>query len=162
MKRMAAALSDAAEGILDCHSCRNFSSTEVCEICSDDKRDRQRLCVVESPADLIAMEATGAFHGIYFVLRGTVSPLDGRGPEELGLPLLKERVEREQIREVVMATNRTVEGEATAIYIADMLQSQDVRVSRLASGVPAGAELEYLDSTTIAQSLRSRTALDVK
>jgi recombination protein RecR len=157
---LARALFDASERIEHCSLCRNFTELEICEICAEPKRDRSIICVVESPADVLAIEESGGFHGIYFVLMGHLSPIDGIGPAEIGLERFHRRVVEEGIQEVIVATNPTVEGEATAYYLTDMLQSEGVTVSRIAHGVPLGGELEYVDGTTLAHALSGRRRVE--
>jgi len=153
---LAAALVDAVERVGHCSRCRNFTELEVCEICADRKRDGTTICVVETPADVLAIEESGGFNGIYFVLMGHLSPIDGIGPAEIGLETFHQRVVDEGIGEVILATNPTVEGEATAYYLTDMLHSAGVKVSRIAHGVPLGGELEYVDGSTLAHALTGR------
>jgi recombination protein RecR len=157
---LARALLDASERIEHCALCRNFTELQICEICAEPKRDRSIICVVESPADVLAIEESGGFHGIYFVLMGHLSPIDGIGPAEIGLERFHRRVVEEGIQEVIVATNPTVEGEATAYYLTDMLQSEGVTVSRIAHGVPLGGELEYVDGTTLAHALSGRRRVE--
>jgi recombination protein RecR len=142
-----------------CSRCRNFTELDVCEICSNGKRDATTICVVETPADVLAIEESGGFNGIYFVLMGHLSPIDGIGPAEIGLEQFHRRVVEEGIAEVILATNPTVEGEATAYYLTDMLQNEGVQVSRIAHGVPLGGELEYVDGSTLAHALSGRRPL---
>jgi recombination protein RecR len=153
---LAEALAGAVERVDHCTRCRNFTELEVCEICEDPRRDGSVICVVETPADVLAIEESGGFNGIYFVLMGHLSPIDGIGPAEIGLEKFHQRVVDEGIAEVILATNPTVEGEATAYYLTDMLQSQGVTVSRIAHGVPLGGELEYVDGSTLAHALSGR------
>ena len=157
---LAAALRDAVEKVGHCSLCRNFTELDVCEICSDSKRDCTMVCVVETPADVLAIEQSGSFRGLYFVLMGHLSPIDGVGPAEIGLDDLQQRVIDEGVAEVILATNPTVEGEATAYYLADMLQPLGVGVSRIAHGVPLGGELEYVDGSTLAHALSGRRLVD--
>ena len=157
---LAAALRDAVERVGHCSLCRNFTELEVCELCSDAKRDASMVCVVETPADVLAIEQSGSFRGLYFVLMGHLSPIDGIGPAEIGLDDLQQRVIDEGVGEVILATNPTVEGEATAYYLADMLQPLGVGVSRIAHGVPLGGELEYVDGSTLAHALSGRRLVD--
>ena len=157
---LATALRDAVEKIGHCSLCRNFTELEVCELCSDLKRDASVVCVVETPADVLAIEQSGSFRGLYFVLMGHLSPIDGVGPAEIGLEDLQQRVIDEGVGEVILATNPTVEGEATAYYVADMLQPLGVGVSRIAHGVPLGGELEYVDGSTLAHALSGRRLVD--
>ena len=154
-RNLARALLEAMDQIGHCQRCRNFSETEICLICSSEKRDRSLLCIVESPADVYAVEEAG-YRGVYFVLMGHLSPLDGIGPDDLGLDLLSERVNEGQVSEVILATNSTVEGEATAHYIGEIMHRKKIRVSRIAHGVPVGGELEYVDSGTLSQALSGR------
>ena len=157
---LAAALRDAVEKVGHCSLCRNFTELEICELCSDPKRDATMVCVVETPADVLAIEQSGSFRGLYFVLMGHLSPIDGVGPAEIGLEDLQQRVIDEGVGEVILATNPTVEGEATAYYLADMLQPLGVGVSRIAHGVPLGGELEYVDGSTLAHALSGRRLVD--
>jgi recombination protein RecR len=154
--RLASSLQHALEHIRHCARCNNFSEKEVCELCSSPRRDASLLCVVESPADLVMMEQTLAFGGHYFVLMGRLSPLDGVGPKEIHLERLAARATDGLVKEVVLATNFTNEGEATAHYIGEMLQARGLRVSRIARGVPVGGELEHVDSGTLAQAVLDR------
>ncbi len=157
---LADALRDAIDRVDRCSRCRNFTELEVCEICSDPRRDGTTICVVETPADVLAVEQSGSFRGIYFVLMGHLSPIDGIGPAEIGLDLFHRRVVDEGIQEVILATNPTVEGEATAYYLTDMLQPEGIRVSRIAHGVPLGGELEYVDGSTLAHALTGRRPME--
>ncbi|MEE4331513.1 MAG: recombination mediator RecR [Wenzhouxiangella sp.] len=158
-RRLARALGSAMEGIQRCRLCRNFTAGEVCRICLNDRRDPSLVCVVESPADVLAIESATGFAGRYFVLLGRLSPLDGLGPEDLGLDLLEARLESENIEEMIIATNTTVEGEATSYYLQEMAERYQVRVTRLAQGVPLGGELEHTDRSTLAHAFSSRLAL---
>jgi recombination protein RecR len=153
---LAEALAAAVDLVDHCTRCRNFTELDVCEICQDPRRDGRTICVVETPADVLAIEESGGFNGIYFVLMGHLSPIDGIGPAEIGLEKFHQRVVDEGISEVILATNPTVEGEATAYYLTDMLQSEGVTVSRIAHGVPLGGELEYVDGSTLAHALSGR------
>ncbi|MDG2048018.1 MAG: recombination mediator RecR [Halioglobus sp.] len=157
---LATALRHAVEKVGHCRLCRNFTELEICELCSDPKRDATVMCVVETPADVLAIEQSGSFRGLYFVLMGHLSPIDGVGPAEIGLEDLQQRVIDEGVAEVILATNPTVEGEATAYYVADMLQPLGVGVSRIAHGVPLGGELEYVDGSTLAHALSGRRLVD--
>jgi recombination protein RecR len=143
----------------NCTRCRNFSETDVCTLCASATRDRHVLCVVESPSDLAAIEQATGFRGHYFVLLGRLSPLDGLGPEELGLPLLVERLGEGEVEEMIIATNPTVEGEATAHYIGQLAKAAGIRATRLAHGVPLGGELEFVDRGTLAHAFGSRQSL---
>jgi recombination protein RecR len=153
---MAQALTNAASQVLHCSLCNTFTQTEVCNTCSDTARDKTRLCVVETPADQLALERTGAYKGLYFVLMGKLSPLDGIGPKEIGLQKLFQRVQTSPIEEVILATNFTAEGETTAHVISEGLKARGIKVTRLARGVPIGSELEYVDLGTIAHALVDR------
>lgn len=157
---LATALQVAVDRIDHCTLCRNFTELKVCEICGDLRRDAKTICVVESPADVLAVELSGSFRGIYFVLMGHLSPIDGIGPAEIGLDKFKQRVLDEGIQEVILATNPTVEGEATAYYLTDMLQPEGVRISRIAHGVPLGGELEYVDGSTLAHAFSGRRPVE--
>ena len=160
-QQLASVLSHAMTQIGHCANCRNFCETELCGICSNSKRNQRVLCIVESPADVIAIESSGVFNGTYFVLMGHLSPLDGIGPSELGFDLLQQRFEQQEIDEVILATSATVEGEATAHYVHDLVQKFAVKITRIAQGVPMGGELEYLDASTLAQSITERRKLDL-
>jgi recombination protein RecR len=157
---LAQALELAAGNIQHCSKCNNFSEREVCDLCASPKRDAGLLCVVEMPADLLMMEQTQCYRGLYFVLMGRLSPLDGIGTKELHLDRLVKRVHEHfhevQVSEVILATNFTVEGDATAHYLATLLQSRDVKVSRIARGLPVGGELDQVDSGTLAQAVLER------
>ncbi|MFZ5521309.1 MAG: recombination mediator RecR [Pseudomonadota bacterium] len=150
------ALQEAATGVRHCRRCHTFTEGELCGVCADGNRDARLLCVVETPADQAALERTGSFRGYYYVLMGRLSPLDGVGPREIGLPGLVERAANGQVEEVIVATNFTAEGEATAHVIGEMLRPHGLRVTRLARGVPVGSELEYVDLGTIAHALADR------
>jgi recombination protein RecR len=154
-KNLARALEEAMDGIGHCRRCRNFSETEFCGICGSDKRDHAMLCIVESPADVTAVEDAG-YRGVYFVLMGHLSPLDGIGPDDLGLDRLSALVDEGGVKEVILATNSTVEGEATAHFISEIMHKKKIRVSRIAHGVPLGGELEYIDSGTLSQAISGR------
>lgn len=156
---LADALQDALERVGRCGTCRNFTELETCELCADPGRDQGLLCIVESPGDVMALEQTASFRGVYFVLMGHLSPIDGIGPEDIGLDLLEQRFRERSIREVILATNPTVEGEATGFYIAQRAEAMGIKVSRIAHGVPLGGELEYLDTSTLAHALTGRTSL---
>lgn len=157
---LATALQVAMERVGRCQRCRNFTELDVCEICTDTRRDGQTICVVETPADVLAIEQSASFKGKYFVLMGHLSPIDGIGPAEIGLEDFYQRVVDEDISEVILATNPTVEGEATAYYLTDMLQPVGVAVSRIAHGVPLGGELEYVDGSTLAHALSGRRLVE--
>ena len=158
--RLADSLRAAAEGIGQCERCRMFAESALCPICADPARDDSQLCVVESPADVLALDAATGFRGRYFVLMGHLSPLDGIGPEELGLDQLAALFSGGQLREVIIATNPTVEGDATAHYLADLAARSDVQASRIAHGVPLGGELEYVDGGTLSHAFYGRRAVE--
>lgn len=155
-QRLSAALAVAVERIGHCARCRDFSETEVCPTCASAARDAQLLCAVESPADRLAIEQATGYRGLYFVLQGRLSPLDGIGPRELGLEKLAARLAQGEVRELIIATNPTVEGEATAHYLAQLARQHKVAPSRLAHGVPLGGELEYVDRGTLSHAFVSR------
>ncbi len=155
-KAIADALNDALDRVTCCQRCNTFCETELCEICVNPKRDQGLLCVVETPADLQALEQVGAYQGLYFVLMGKLSPLEGIGPEKLAFKRLNALVAENEIREVVIATNITAEGETTADYTQQMLAPYDVKITRLARGVPVGGELEYMDQRTLAAAFKDR------
>lgn len=139
-----------------CKACRNLADAETCWICEDPARDRDLLCVVGDPKDVVSMEKTGSYHGLYHVLLGNLSPLDGIGPEELQIGRLLRRVKQEKIREVILATNPNTEGEATALYLAEALKPYEVKVSRLARGIPVGSAIEFMDAATLQRALEGR------
>jgi recombination protein RecR len=155
-RRLAAVLAEAMQRIGNCERCRTFSEESVCALCKSATRDPELLCAVESPADLAAIEQATGYRGRYFVLLGRLSPLDGLGPRELGLDRLTERLAEGEVRELIIATNPTVEGEATAHYLAQLARQHGVRASRLAHGVPLGGELEYIDRGTLAHAFGMR------
>ncbi len=155
--KLADKLSQAMEKVGHCQQCRNFTEQVLCDICQSPKRQlAEILCVVESPADVLAIEQTGDFQGRYFILMGHLSPIDGIGPGDLGLDLLSQELQKGQIKEVILATNPTVEGEATAHYIAEMTKAIDVNITRIAHGVPIGGELEFVDGNTLSHALSGR------
>jgi recombination protein RecR len=156
---LASVLEAAMERIGRCTECRNLTENERCSICSNEQRDKSLLCIVESPSDVMAIEQATAYRGRYFVLMGRLSPLDGIGPAELGLDQLALRLRDQAPEELIIATNPTVEGEATAFYLQRMAQKHDIRVSRIAHGVPLGGELEFTDQSTIAHAFSSRLAV---
>ena len=155
--RLAEALAQAMHEVKHCTRCRNFAEADLCPVCADGRRDQGQVCIVESPADVLAIEQSGEYRGRYFVLMGHLSPIDGIGPEEIGLDSLERQLA--DIRELILATGTTVEGEATAHYILDMVRGTEVTVSRIAQGVPLGGDLEYVDGATLAQALKSRRPL---
>ncbi|PHS17595.1 MAG: recombination protein RecR [Kangiella sp.] len=161
---LAATLENAMRNIGNCSICRNYTEQTVCHLCENTKRDKNTLCIVHSPSDVLAIESTANFSGKYFVLLGQLSPLDGIGPEEIGMSLLSKRLAEGEISEVIVATSSTVEGEATAHYISQVAKQVEqnnvnitISVTRLAQGVPVGGELEYLDQSTLALSLANRS-----
>ena len=158
-QRLARALVDATRSIQHCERCNTFTEGTLCALCDSAKRDASQLCVVETPADLLMVEQTRAYSGLYFVLMGRLSPLDGIGPREIRLERLLKRATDGVVREVILATNFTNEGEATAHYLGELLAARALRVTRLARGVPVGGELEYVDPGTLAQALRERRSL---
>jgi recombination protein RecR len=158
--RLSKVLDEAMQRIGHCQSCRNFSESAECAICANGSRDASLLCVVETPADLLAVEQATGYRGRYFVLMGRLSPLDGLGPRELGVELLTGRLADGAVRELVIATNPTVEGEATSHWLGQLARTAGVRATRLAHGVPLGGELEYVDRSTLAHAFGSRQVLD--
>lgn len=159
-RQLAHALSSAISEVGNCRKCRTLSELELCSICANPNRDEHTLCVVETPADIIAIDQTGAFRGIYFVLMGHLSPIDGIGPEQLGLDFLKARLSQGIITELIMATSTTVEGETTAYYIAEFAKEYaNINITRLALGMPLGGELEHLDGGTLARALSQRSKI---
>ncbi len=158
---LAVSLQHAMEKIKHCERCNNYTEQNICHLCSNPSRDGAVLCVVESPADITAIEQCNAFTGLYFVLMGKISPLDGKGPEDIGLPKLLSRILAEQVGEVIIALSPSVESFATSHFIYDMLQTTQAQVSQLAHGIPSGGELEFLDGTTIRSALRNRAAINV-
>lgn len=159
-QRLVKALDSAVQNIKACSRCRNVSDEEICEICRDERRDCSILCVVESPADAIAIERSEVFNGRYFVLHGNLSPIDGVEPKDLGMDLLYEQVSSVEIKEVIIATSTSTEGEATAYFITELVKNTGVSVSRIAHGVPVGGQLEYSDVSTIHHAMRGRTVLE--
>ena len=157
--KLAQALEQATHAIRNCERCNTFTEGTVCALCRSAKRDATLLCVVETPADLLMVEQSQAYAGLYFVLMGRLSPLDGIGPKEIHLDRLLKRAADGVVREVILATNFTNEGEATAHYIGELMRARGLAVSRLARGVPVGGELEYVDAGTLAQALRERRAV---
>lgn len=158
-QRLAEAVATASERVTRCCLCRNLSEFETCTICANGARDERLLCVLETPADLYAIEQSGSYRGRYFVLLGHLSPIDGVGPEAIGIDQLLQRIESENIEELILATNLTVEGEATAHFIAEQAAPLGVAVSRIAHGVPLGGELEYVDGGTLHHAFNSRKQL---
>lgn len=158
--QLAQLLDSAVQQVVHCEACRTLTEALRCRLCDDDQRDDLTLCVVESPADVLAIEQAGGFQGRYFVLHGRLSPIDGVGPEDLALDHLQSRVQALRPQEVILATNPTVEGEATAHYIADLLKADVPTITRIAHGVPIGGELEYVDGGTIVHALQGRRSLN--
>ncbi|MEE8320615.1 MAG: recombination mediator RecR [Gammaproteobacteria bacterium] len=154
-RELARTLTEAMDKIGHCQRCRIFSETDICRLCSNDKRDRSVLCIVENPPDVYAIEESD-YRGLYFVLLGRLSPLDGVGPGELGLDKLGQLLDGGEIQEVILATNTTVEGEATAHFLSEMVRNHGLRATRIAHGVPMGGELEYVDSSTISHAIAGR------
>ena len=157
--RLAEMIAESVEKVGRCAECRTLTEHELCTICSNSGRQSEQICVVESPADLFAIEQSGSYRGKYFVLLGHLSPIDGIGPEQLGIDQLIERLKSGEVNELILATNLTVEGEATAHFIADKARALGVSVSRIAYGVPMGGELEYVDGGTLNMAMQSRKSL---
>lgn len=155
-RRLAQTLQEAMEQIGHCHDCRTFSETDICNLCTSQHRDRSILCIVESPIDMIAVEQMGGYRGRYFVLMGHLSPLDGIGPDEIGIKQLNTILANGYVKEVILATNPTVEGAATAHYISELVKQYSIKATRIAHGVPLGGELEYIDSGTLAHAFAGR------
>jgi recombination protein RecR len=158
-RSLAKALDVALEAVVRCGRCRMLTEETLCSICASSNRDPTLLCVVESPADVVAIEQSGSYSGRYFVLMGHLSPLDGIGPEQLGIRELEAILDEESVREVILATNPTVEGEATAHFLAELATRRGIRASRIAHGVPMGGELEYVDGGTLAHALTGRQSV---
>lgn len=157
--RLAEALQQALQNVGHCSRCRTFTETKICNVCNNPKRNQSLLCIVETPADMLAIEQAGGYNGLYYVLMGHLSPIDGINPEDLGIDQLIERLQQEPVKEMIIATNTTVEGEATAYYLAEKARAMDIDISRIAHGVPIGGELEYVDGGTLAQALSGRRRL---
>ncbi len=155
-ERLAKAILDVKKHIKTCSVCGGISEFEICPICSDDRRDRSVLCIVEHKKDILTIEKTGAFKGLYHVLGGVISPLDGIGPEQLAMASLFERCAQNEINEIIIATNPTIEGDATSLYISQMVKRYSIRVMRLSRGLPVGGDIEYADIATITRSLSDR------
>lgn len=156
VERLAAALVDVKEKLGLCAECNNISDAELCPYCRDAHRDRRKICVVEEPHNILPVETTRIYDGLYHVLHGSISPLRGIGPEQLRIRELLQRLEKGEVEEVILATNPTVEGEATAVYLARLLKPLGVRVTRIAMGIPVGSDLEYADEVTMSKSLENR------
>ena len=159
VQQLAQALTNAKQQIHYCRQCFNLTDAEVCEVCSDNARDKYTICVVEQPQDIAAMERSHGYRGLYHVLHGVLSPLDGIGPDNLRIRELFQRLQQEAITEVILATNSNVEGEATATYLAQLLKPVGITVSRIAHGLPVGGELEYADEVTLSRALENRRVL---
>lgn len=153
------AIKDAKEKMRFCSVCGNLTDTDPCAICSDEKRDRSVICVVESPKDVLAMEKIREYRGCYHVLHGVISPMDEKGPEDINLKSLISRLQDEEVKELIIATNPTIEGEATAVYIARLIKPSGIRVSRIAHGIPVGGDLEYADEVTLLKAIEGRREL---
>ncbi len=158
--KLGRSLEKTLENIKHCERCQTFSENPLCSLCMNPRRHRHQLCIVETPTDVLALEQTASYQGLYFVLMGHISPIDGIGPNEIGLPKLLEIVRSENIEEVILATNATVEGEATAHFIANSLKAFSISCTRIAHGVPLDGELGYLDSGTISRALKARIAFN--
>lgn len=156
VEALASALLEMKDKVRFCRRCHHLAEDELCSICSNPARDAQVLCIVEEPQDLFAIERSRSYLGLYHVLHGALSPLDGVGPEDLKIPQLLQRLEQEPVREIILATNFTVEGEATALYLAKLFKERGLRVTRLAHGIPSGSDLEYIDSGTVQQAVDGR------
>ena len=155
-RHLAASLVEAMDKVGHCRECRTLCESELCALCANPKRNRQHLCIVETPADVYAIDQATGFQGRYFVLLGHLSPLDGIGPEDIGLDILADRLAQGGIEEIILATNPTVEGEATAHYIAQLAQAKKIKATRIAFGVPLGGELEYVDSETLSRAFQGK------
>ena len=160
VKRLAQAMLDAKEKIRYCSLCNNLTQDDPCQFCSGYRRDQSMICVVERPEDVVAMEKTGDYKGLYHVLLGSISPMDGIGPDEIKIRNLLPRLEKGEVEEVILATDPNVEGEATAMYIARLLKPLGVKVTRIAHGVPVGGDLEYTDEVTLSKALEGRTVVE--
>lgn len=159
VEALAEALLDMKRKVSFCQRCYHIAEGDLCQICGDSAREAQRLCIVQEPQDLLAIERSHAYRGLYHVLHGALSPLDGIGPDDLKISQLLQRLQQEQIEEVLLATNFTVEGEATALYLATLCKEQGLRVTRLAHGIPSGSDLEYIDAGTVQQAVNGRREL---
>jgi recombination protein RecR len=157
--RLSHILAQAMRDIAYCQKCRTFTETELCDVCNDERRDASILCIVESPADAWIIEQATSYKGKYFVLHGRLSPLDGVGPEQLGIDQLEQQMQKDSIREIILATNSTVEGQATAHFLGEIAAKFNIRASRIAYGIPMGGELEFIDSNTLSHAFNGRTEL---
>ncbi len=160
VKALAESIVQLKEGLRFCKQCNHLSEQELCLVCADSNRDRKTICVVESPKDLLAIERTGSFHGLYYVLLGNISPAEGRGPDDLQITKLMSRIKDEGIQEVVIATDPDSEGEMTALYLGKELKPTGVKTSRIGLGIPVGSAVEYVDMSTLTMSLNSRRVID--
>jgi len=160
VKALADSIGQLKEGLRFCKQCNHLSEQELCLVCADSNRDRKMICIVESPKDLLAIERTGSWRGIYYVLLGNISPSEGRGPDDLNTAKLMDRIKDEGIREIVIATDPDTEGEMTAIYLARELKNSGARISRIGLGIPVGSAVEYVDISTLTMSMNSRRAVD--
>ena len=160
VKALADSIQQLKEGLRFCKQCNHLSEQELCLVCADSNRDRKIICIVESPKDLLAIERTGSYRGIYYVLLGNISPSEGRGPDDLNISKLISRIKDEGIAEIVIATDPDAEGEMTALYLAKELKSLGVRISRIGFGIPVGSAVEYVDISTLAMSMNSRRLVD--
>tara|TARA_Y100001935_G_C17112188_1_gene411404 strand:+ start:96 stop:695 length:600 start_codon:yes stop_codon:yes gene_type:complete len=159
-KKLSLVIDKAINEIRNCEVCRDLTESNICRICSDERRDSNLLCVVENPSDIIAIEKSGSFKGKYFVLMGRLSPIDGIGPNELGIPKLADLIKSNKTTELIIATSPTIEGDATSYYIKDQVSSDEVLVTRIAYGVPMGGELEYVDNTTLGRAISGRRKIN--
>lgn len=157
--RLSQAIIEAKDKIKFCSVCGNFTDSDICTICKDSSRDRKTICVVEGPRDVVAMERTKEYKGLYHVLHGTISPMDNIGPSDLNIKGLLDRLKEDEIKEIILATNPTVEGEATALYISKLIKPLGVKVTRIAHGIPVGGDLEYFDEVTLAKAMYNRTEM---
>jgi len=157
--RLSQAIIEAKDKIKFCSVCGNFTDSDICTICKDSARDRKTICVVEGPRDVVAMERTKEYKGLYHVLHGTISPMDNIGPSDLNIKGLLDRLKEDEIKEIILATNPTVEGEATALYISKLIKPLGVKVTRIAHGIPVGGDLEYFDEVTLAKAMYNRTEM---
>ncbi|NMB35786.1 MAG: recombination protein RecR [Firmicutes bacterium] len=160
VEELARALLEAKQKVKHCTRCRNLTEDDLCPICRDERRDSTLLCIVQEPRDILVIEKTGQFRGRYFVLHGALSPLEGLGPSELKIPLLLQQLKTGKIREIIVATNPNVEGDATAFYLADVIKPLNIKVTRIGFGLPVGGDLEYADELTMARALEARREID--
>lgn len=158
-KHLGNLIGDIQEKIISCPVCNNFSMTDECKVCRDSRRDRSLVCIVEYPKDVIALEKTSAYKGVYYVLLGSISPIDGRGPADIDLSKLIKRIQNNEVKEIIIATDADSEGEATAMYLKNVLSNYDVQLSRIGIGVPLGSQIEFADAATLAKSLSERRSV---